>query len=226
MEIVRQRAIEMAITIVAILLTMVTTVSANTNFSYELTANGGTIIAEDTYLSLSPAEGTANQYSLYVNAMHGANGSCNHSLVEEGDEIGTTTNISYLRDTRGTAPVLINGRAVSPLGGAEVTENIGGASSVFTGQNATFYEGAIGFTTRVDSLKLSSDGRSRNGSESYYNISADGTGRFTAGLNSQTITKMQRNHAWELLAKKKTTSRVGIRAGAYKFRAHYYVSRS
>jgi len=112
------------------------------------------------------------------------------------------------------------------MGGAGVTENIGSASSVSNGENATFYDGAIGFTTEVDSLALSSGGRSRNGSESYYNITAEGEGRFTAGLGSVILTKVHSVHDWKLLAKKKTTSRVGVRAGTYKFRAHYYVSRS
>ena len=73
---------------------------------------------------------------------------------------------------------------------------------------------------------LSSEGKSRNGSESYYNITAEGKGKFTAGLGSVILTKMRSDHDWKLLAKKKTTSRVGVRAGTYKFRAHYYVSRS
>ncbi|PXF51983.1 MAG: hypothetical protein C4B56_07245 [Candidatus Methanophagaceae archaeon] len=225
---VRQRAIEMALITAMVLLLLIPASSANVNYSYELTTTGGTIIAEDDYRSLSPGSGTTNQYSLHVDAMNAVNGSCNHSLVEGegGDEISTETNVTYLRDTTGRAPVLINGKAVSLMGGAEVTENIGSASSVSSGENATFYDGAIGFTTEVDSLVLSSEGKSRNGSESYYNITAEGKGKFTAGLGSVILTKMRSDHDWKLLAKKKTTSRVGVRAGTYKFRAHYYVSRS
>ena len=141
---VRQRAIEIAL-ITAMVLLLIPASSANVNYSYELTTTGGTIIAEDDYRSLSPGSGTTNQYSLHVDAMNAVNGSCNHSLVEGegGDEIGFETNVTYLRDTTGRAPVLINGKAISFMGGAGVTENIGSASSVSNGENATFYDGAI-----------------------------------------------------------------------------------
>ncbi len=223
---VRQEAVALVLITAMVLISMVAVSTANVSYSYELTTNGGSIIADDEHTSLSLENSTANQYSLHVDAMNALNGSCNHSLVEEGDTIRSETNITYQRKTTGDLPVLINGKPVCGMGGARVTENIGSASSETVDDNASFYEGAIGFTTEVNSLKLSSGGKSYYGSESYYNITAKGKGKFTAGLGSITILKRSTNHNWRLLAKKVTRSRVGVKAGEYNFVAHYYVSRS
>ena len=198
-----------------ILLSFAATASANADYSYNLTTDGGTIVATETHDDYSPNDSMANQYSLYMYAVNSDNASCNHSFSEGGSEIKSATDATYYRCTSGILGCLI--------GGASLIENIGGTS----GTADTYYQGAIGFETDADILeKFSSDGLSRNGADTYYNISAaKGYGRFTAGLDSEEVTKTASGSGWNLVSEKKTSSRIGVRSGAYNFTARYHVNR-
>ncbi len=201
----------------AILLPFAAAASADADFSYNLTTDGGTIVAGESHKDLSLTDSTANQYSLYMYAVNSDSASCNHSFSESGSEIKSATNATYYRCTSGTVRCLI--------GGASLIENIGGASTTDTAAGTACYQGAIGFTTDVDRLeKFSTDGLSRNGADTYYNISAaKGFGRFTAGLDSVEATKGASGGGWSSISDKKTTSRIGVRSGAYDFTAKYHL---
>ena len=214
------KAIKILLIAATILLLFAATSSADADYSYNLTTEGGTMKADESHTYYSPG-GMTNQYSLYINAVNSGNASCNHSFSEGGNELKSGTNATYSRRTTGIASCLI--------GGASLIENIGGSSVTDVGAaGTTCYQGAIGFKTDADRLeRFSSDGLSRNGSDTYYNISAAvGVGRFTSGLDSVEVTKNAAGGGWSLGSEKTTSSRIGVRSGAYNFTAKYHVSRS
>ncbi|MFZ2070723.1 MAG: hypothetical protein WAV32_03805 [Halobacteriota archaeon] len=209
--------------VAAITLAFVAAGSAYTDYSYNLTTTGGTMIAEEShsYLSVNDYGGMENQYSLGIDAAHARSASCNHTFSESNDEIRSSTNATYSHATNSSVPILITG--------AGLTENIGGASTGEGGNaTATLYDAAIGFTTSVSTLeRFSSDGLGRTGSDTYYNVSAaEGTGSFKAGVSAIELTKQSSASGWDLTAKDKTYSRVGVKSGSYMFNARYHVKRS
>ncbi len=212
------KAIKILLIAATILLLFAATSSADADYSYNLTAEGGTMKADESHTYYSPG-GMTNQYSLYINAVNSGNASCNHSFSEGGNELKSGTTATYSKRTTGIASCLI--------GGASLIENIGGSSVTPGAADKTYYQGAIGFKTDADRLeRFSSDGLSRNGSDTYYNISAAvGVGKFTSGLDSEEVTKSD-SGTWDLVSKKTTSSRIGVRSGAYNFTAKYHVSRS
>lgn len=218
-----QKTVKIALIAMAILLLFATTTSAaDVSYSYELNTTGGTLKADDEHVSL--AGSSENQYSLHINAVNADNASCNHSFTEGSSEITSQTNATYTRAAIGP-----DGFISRLIGGADLTENIGGAAVAGVGTSpATCYQGAIGFTSEGDVIRIfSSDGRSIGGADTYYNISAArGVGSFTAGLDSTDVGKTGSSGDWTLDTKKRTSSRVGIRRGDYNFRANYHVSRS
>jgi|LGVF01.1.fsa_nt_gb hypothetical protein len=212
------KAIKILIMTAAILLAFGATCIADANYSYNLSAAGGTMVADETNTYYSGS--MANQYSLYINAANAGNASCNHSFSEGNAEITSATDATYSGPTTRTLGTLVSG--------ATLTENIGGVSTASTTEGPMYYEGAIGFTTYADNLKkFSTTGRGRTGSDTHYNISAAvGVGRFTAGLDSVEAIKDDGSGTWVLKSEKKTSSRIGVRSGAYNFTAKYHLKRS
>lgn len=216
-----QKTVKIALIAMAILLLFAAATSAaDVIYSYELNTTGGTMMADDEHVSFDGRG--ENQYSLHINAINADNASCNHSFTEGNGEITSRTNATYTRAAIGP-----DGFISRLLGGADLTENIGG-TALGGDSPATCYQGAIGFTSEGDVIRIfSSDGRSIGGADTYYNISAArGVGSFRAGLDSTDTTKSSGADGWDLNEKRTSYSRVGVRRGDYDFRANYHVSMS
>jgi hypothetical protein len=198
--------------IAAILLSLATASSASVSYSHDAETTGRMMVDENYRFNTHGNPIVGDRYSLDLTAINSETARCNHDFSAEDREINSETDVLYSRNTS------------EILGGLYLEENSGASLLIEDSSCVGYYESAIGFYADVDSLRLSSEGWTNNGSQRY-NITTSGDGNFDADLDAASKEGIRDNGNYALLSEERISSHVGARFGDFNFTANYNVTR-